>query len=138
MAQYYLDSSVGLRVLLGHSPSAAGWLDETTGSSDNRVSSSRVLRTEMTRALRRPDQPVERRTAVLDHVGTVPVDHAVLVEAEAIVPHVKTLDALLLASALRSGVEDIVVCAHDRAMMTVARTLGLETYDPVTDDPATA
>lgn len=138
MKHYYLDSSVGLRILLGHSPSAARWFDDVTAASDDVVISSRLLRTEMTRALRRLQEPLERRNAVLDHLGTLPIDHAVLVEAEAIVPHVKTLDAIHLASALRSGMEDIVVCTHDRAMTSVARQLGLDVHDPVTDDPLPA
>lgn len=135
MTQYYLDSSVGLRILLGHSAAAARWFDGTTASPHDGVISSRLLRVEMTRALRRLDERVQRRNVVLDHIGTVALDHAVLMEAEAIVPHVKTLDAIHLASALRSGVEDIVVCTHDRAMATVAQELGLEVLDPVTDDP---
>lgn len=138
MTQYYLDSSVGLRILLGHSPAAARWFDDTIGSSADLVISSRLLRTEMTRALRRLAEPLERRAEVLDHIGTLPLDHAVLVEAEAIVPHVRTLDAIHLASALRSGLEDIVVCTHDRAMTVVARQVGLDVYDPVTDDPLPA
>ena len=135
MTQYYLDSSVALRILLGHSPSAARWFDGITASPSDGMVSSRLLRTEMTRALRRLGQPLERRAAVLDHIGTIPLDHAVLVDAEAIVPPIKTLDAIHLGSALRSGVEDVVVCTHDVAMTTVARALGLEVYDPVTDDP---
>ena len=138
MTQYYLDSSVGLRILLGHSPAAARWFDDTIGSSADLVISSRLLRTEMTRALRRLAERLERRAEVLDHIGTLPLDHAVLVEAEAIVPHVRTLDAIHLASALRSGLEDIVVCTHDRAMTVVARQVGLDVYDPVTDDPLPA
>lgn len=135
MTQYYLDSSVGLRILLGHSPAAARWFDATAGSAEDGVVSSRLLRTEMTRALRRVGEPIERRSVVLDHLDTLPIDHAVLQEAEAIVPHVKTLDALHLASALRSGIDDIVICTHDRAMASVARQLGLDSHDPVTDDP---
>ena len=68
-------------------------------------------------------------------LGTVSLDHAVLQEAEAIVPHITTLDAIHLASVLRSGLEDVVVCTHDQAMSAVARLLGLEIHDPVTDDP---
>ncbi len=136
MTRYYLDSSVGLRILLGHSPAAARWFDDVTDAAEDEVISSRLLRTEMTRALRRLDQPIERRSAIVDHVATVPLDHAVLQEAEAIVPHVTTLDAVHLASALRSGDDDVVVCTHDRTMSTVARLLGLRVHDPVTDDPA--
>ncbi|GAB96225.1 hypothetical protein BJY21_004436 [Kineosphaera limosa] len=136
VTQYYLDSSVGLRILLGHSPAAARWFDSATGSPRDRVISSRLLRTEMTRALRRLGEPLETRRAVLDHVGIVPLDHAVLQEAEAIVPHLKSLDAIHLGSALRSGVEGIVIATHDRAMAVVAGELGLDVHDPVTDDSA--
>lgn len=136
MTQYYLDSSVGIRILLGQSPAAARWFDSVTRSPVDQAMSSRILRTEMTRALRRLGEPLERRNDVLDYVATVPLDHAVLQEAEAIVPHLKTLDAIHLASALRIGVEGIVVCTHDRAMASVARQLGLDVDDPVTDDPA--
>lgn len=135
MTWYYLDSSVALRILLGHSAAAALWFDATTASRDDGIIASRLLRTEMTRALRRVGEPVERRDEVLDHIGTVSLDHAVLQEAEAIVPHIKTLDAIHLASVLRSGLEDVVVCTHDQAMSAVARLLGLHIHDPVTDDP---
>ena len=100
--------------------------------------SSRILGTEMTRTLRRLGEPLELRHQVLDYVATVPLDHAVLQEAEAIIPHLKTLDAIHVASALRSGAEDLVICTHDRAMASVARQLGLDVEDPVTDDPAQA
>ena len=73
MTQYYLDSSVGVRILLGHSPAAAGWFDDITASTHDRVVSSRLLRTEMTRALRRLGEPLRRRDAVIDHVATVPL-----------------------------------------------------------------
>lgn len=138
MTDYYLDTSVGMRILLGHSPAAARWFDRTVASADDRVVSSRLLRTEMTRALRRLGHPIDRRGAVVDHVGTIALDHAVLQEAEAIVPHVRTLDALHLASALRSGVDAIVVTTHDTAMKSVAGLLGLAVHDPVSDDPAGA
>lgn len=137
MTAYYLDSSVGLRILLGHSPAAARWFDAVTASAGDAVISSRLLRTEMTRVLRRVGEHVARRDTVLDHVGVVPIDHAVLQDAEAIVPHVKTLDAIHLASALASGIDDIVICTHDHTTRAVARELGLRTTDPVSDDAAT-
>lgn len=135
MTVYYLDASVGLRILFHHSPAAAEWFDTISTDPGDLIVSSRILRTEVTRALRRTGQPLERRTEVLDYVGTVPVDHAVLQEAEALVPHLKTLDAIHLASALRSGVEDMVIATHDRTMANVARQLGFSLHDPVSDDP---
>lgn len=128
---YYLDSSVAVRIMLGHSPEAAGWFDRTTADPTSRIISSRLLRTEMTRVLRREGLSVLDRGKIIDYVGVVPVDHAVLNEAEAIISHIKTLDAIHLASALRSGLDNLTVVTHDQTMATVAEDLGFEVYDPV-------
>ena len=134
MTAYYLDTSVAIRTLFGQSPAATRWFEDIGESMQDTVISSRVLRTEMTRALRRVGYPLERRYEILDYVGLVPLDHAILQEAEAIVPQIKTLDAIHLASALRSGVEDLVIATHDRTMTTVAEELGFGVHVPVTDD----
>ncbi|MFC4376007.1 type II toxin-antitoxin system VapC family toxin [Nocardia halotolerans] len=130
MRSYYLDSSVAIRIILGHSPEAAEWFDTTAGGTD-RVLSSRLLRTEITRVLRREGLPVLDRDRIIDYVDIIPVDHAVLNEAEAIISHIRTLDAIHLASALRSGLEDLTVVTHDKNMATVAGHLGFAVYDPV-------
>ncbi|WP_264027884.1 type II toxin-antitoxin system VapC family toxin [Mycolicibacterium pyrenivorans] len=131
MRYHFLDSSVAVRILLGHSPPAAQWFDTTTGNGDDRIVSSRILRTEITRVLRREGLPVVDRDHVLDFVDTIPLDHAVLQEAEAIIPHVRTLDAIHLASALRSGLEDLVIVTHDATMKSVAAAIGFSIADPV-------
>jgi predicted nucleic acid-binding protein len=128
---HYIDSSVAVRIMLGHSASAAQWFDSTTGRDDDRVVSSRILRTEITRVLRRESLPVADRDQILDYVDTIPLDHAVLQEAEAIIPHIRTLDAIHLASALRSGLDDLVITTHDVAMKSVAMALGFRIADPV-------
>lgn len=64
MTVYYLDASVALRALLGHSPSAAAWIDQVTADSQHQLVSSRILRTELTRVLRREKLPVSRRSEV--------------------------------------------------------------------------
>ncbi|WP_206045735.1 type II toxin-antitoxin system VapC family toxin [Nocardia mangyaensis] len=131
MRAYYLDTSVAIRIMLGHSVDAARWFDETTADRESRILSSRLLRTEITRVLRREGLPVLDRSQIIDYIDVVPVDHAVLNEAEAITSHVKTLDAIHLASALRSGLEDLTVVTHDKTMATVAGHLGFAVYDPV-------
>ena len=131
VTHHYLDSSVAVRVMLGHSESAAQWFDSTTGRDDDRVVSSRILRTEITRVLRRENLPVTDRDQILDYVDTIPLDHSVLQEAEAIIPHIRTPDAIHLASALRSGLEDLVIVTHDAAMKSVAERIGFRITDPV-------
>lgn len=78
---------------------------------------SRILRTEPTRALRRECLPVKRREEILDVLTFVPVTEGVLAAAEAIEPHVKTLDAIHLGSVIAAGLDTTIV-THDAAMMS--------------------
>lgn len=131
MTYHYLDSSVAVRIVLAHSASAARWFDSTTGRDDDRVVSSRILRAEITRVLRREGLPVADRDQILDYIDTIPLDHAILQEAEAIIPRIRTLDAIHLASALRSGLDDLVITTHDVPTKSAAVTLGFRIADPV-------
>ena len=130
--RYLLDSSVAVRILLGHSPAAATWFADAAADPDVELLASRLLRTEVTRVLRREGLPVSRRDEVVDYVGTIPISDAILAEAEAIVPHVKTLDAIHLASLLHTGL-DATIVTHDANMRAVAELLGYSTVDPVAD-----
>ncbi len=130
MSVYYLDTSVAVSALLGHSPSAAAWFDATTARSEDSILSSRIARTELTRALRREGLPIVLRDQVLDYLELVPLTDGVLAEAEAITPHVKTLDAIHLASAISTGLDPIIV-THDQTMRAAADLLGCATLDPI-------
>ncbi|MQY28398.1 type II toxin-antitoxin system VapC family toxin [Nocardia aurantia] len=131
MTDYYLDSSVALRIILGHSTEAGAWFDGVIADEADRVISSRLLRTEITRVLRRENLPVANRDKILEYVYTVPVDHAVLHEAESIISHIHTLDAIHLASALRCGLDELIIVTHDKDMSEVAERLGFPVHDPV-------
>lgn len=130
MSVYYLDTSVAPRALLGHSPSAAAWIDHTTADDQNTVVSSRILRTELTRVLRREGLPVARRDELLDVLALVPVTEGVLAAAESIERHIKTLDAIHLGSVIAAGL-DATIVSHDATMLAVATALGYRTHDPV-------
>jgi predicted nucleic acid-binding protein len=129
---FYLDTSVALRGLLGHSPSAASWIDHATATPEHNLVSSRILRTELTRVLRREGLPVNRRDDILYVLALVPVTEGVLAAAEAIEPHVKTLDAIHLGSVIAAGL-DATIVSHDAAMISAATSLGYRTFDPVTE-----
>ena len=129
VTRFYLDTSVAVHALRG-TPSAEAWFDTVTGDPDSDLVSSRILRTELTRVLRRDRRPLVDRDLVLDHLGTVPVTESILTTAESITDHVKTLDAIHLATALAVG-GDTVVVSHDANVKRVARVLGLDTHDPV-------
>ena len=131
MVSYYLlDTSVAVRLLYGQSSKAAAWFDDATGDDDSMVLASRLLKTELTRVLRRDELPVQRRDAILDHVYLIPMTEGILAEAEAILPHIKTLDAIHLASLIHTGL-DAVVVTHDANLRHVATLIGYETLDPV-------
>lgn len=130
MTTFYLDTSVALRALLGHSPSAAAWIDQVTADEEHTVVSSRILRTELTRVLLREGLPVTRRDEVMDVLSLVPITEGVLAAAEAIQPHVKTLDAIHIGSVIAAGL-DAVIVSHDTSMLAAATALGYQTFDPV-------
>lgn len=72
---------MAFRALLGHSPSAALWIDKVTQDEAHRVVSSRILRTELTPVLRREGLPVARRDELLDVMALVPVTEGVMAAA---------------------------------------------------------
>lgn len=132
MVRYVLlDTSVAVRILYGQSPSAAAWFDAQVAEPDVMVLASRLLRTELTRVLRRDGRPVLLRDQIIDYVYTIPLTEATLTEAEAIVPHLKTLDSIHLASLIGTGL-DATVATHDERMKSVAQQIGYNTIDPVT------
>ncbi|MCK0111968.1 PIN domain-containing protein [Ornithinimicrobium sp. F0845] len=92
--------------------------------------SSRLLRTEVIRVLRRDDRPLVEGNPLLDRVGLVAITSETHTVAESIERHVKTLDALHLATALLVG-ESLTVATHDATMQTVAEHLGLPVTDPL-------
>lgn len=130
MSDYYLDSSVALRALLGHSPKAAAWLQDVDADPESKIVSSRILQTEIIRVLRREDLSPARRTWIMAGVSMVPLTEPILRAAEGIAMHIKTLDAIHLASALATGL-DLVVVTHDSQMKVVAEDLGFDVHDPV-------
>lgn len=128
MGIVYLDSSVALRAILDvpERLRLLGWLDEP----DTDLVSSRLLRTEVIRVLRRDQRPFSDADPLLSRVGMFDITRETHAVAESIERHVRTLDALHLATALLIG-ESVTVATHDITMKLVAEHLGLGTVDPV-------
>lgn len=128
MGIVYLDSSVALRTILDvpERVRLQEWM-QTPGAN---FVSSRLLRTEVVRVLRRDERPLTDGTPLLDRVGMFDITRETHVIAESIERHIKTLDALHLATALLIG-EPVIVASHDATMKSVAEHLGLATTDPV-------
>lgn len=124
----YLDSSVALRTIL-NVPERERLQSWMAGAGTVFIS-SRLLRTEVIRVLRREGRPHGDSTPLLDRVGLLDITPQTHTVAESIERHVKTLDALHLATALLVG-EPVTVATHDAVMRSAAESLGLLAIDPV-------
>lgn len=124
----YLDSSVALRTILDvpERLRLQSWMD----AADADFVSSRLLQTEVVRVLRRDARPLSDAKPLLSRVGLFDVSRETHAVAESIERHVKTLDALHLATALLIG-ESVTVASHDAMMTAAAEHLGFGTVDPV-------
>jgi len=129
---HYLDTSVILRIILGHSESAAVWFDARLHEGD-RLATSRLAVLETVRVLRRESLDTGLGNDFFGQMTLLSVDDALLEDAGEIGPHVKSLDALHLASALRIGTDYVAVVTHDTNMLRTAAELGFTVHDPVTD-----
>lgn len=128
--RWYVDASFALHALLpGGDARARRWLDATTSAGEG-IFSSTLLQLELVRVLRREGLDVSMARPVLDRVNLVSIDDGILRFAAAIEAHVKSLDAIHLATCglLGSG---ITVVTHDENMAQVAASLGLEATDPL-------
>ena len=67
---------------------------------------------------------------LLRYVGVAPITDAVFSIAEAIPQHLRSLDAIHLATALQLG-SAVTVVSHDSQMLAVAQDLGLVICDPL-------
>lgn len=128
MGIVYLDSSVALRTILDvpERLRLQEWIDEPGAD----FVSSRLLRTEVIRVLRRDQRPTSDAEPLLTRVGLFDITRETHTVAESMERHVRTLDALHLATALLIG-DSVTVATHDVTMKTVAEHLGLDTVDPV-------
>lgn len=126
---WYLDTSLALHALLPTGDGrAAAWLDQANLAGS--LFSSTLLELEIIRALRRERLAVERAGEVLDRVNLVSIDDGVLRAAAAIEPHVRSSDAIHLATCALLGA-NAELATHDARMREVAYALGRSAIDPL-------
>lgn len=125
---FYIDSSVALRAILEvpEKEAVQNWLSQP----DVLYVSSRLLKTEVLRTLRREKIPLFYAAPLLSRVGLIEITSEIHTIAESFETHIKTLDALHVATALTLGGE-ATVATHDRNMKHVASHLGLPVIDPI-------
>ena len=129
MTTFYLDTSVAVHALFG-TATAQSWFDSVTADEKSQLVSSRILRTELIRVLRREGRDLAERDLILVHVSGVRLTEAILTSAEATTAHLRTLDSIHLASALTAGAQT-VVATHDRGLKAACGSAGLAWIDPV-------
>jgi predicted nucleic acid-binding protein len=132
---HYIDSSVAAHAILPGGDSAArAWIDGAVAAGAGLVS-SRLLRLELARLVRRERLETSLVEEVVARIDLVEVSRRAVDFAETIRPHVKALDALHLATAWLLD-PALTLATHDRAMASAAAELGLATFDPLAP-PAT-
>lgn len=130
MTRWYLDASVALHALLpGGDPRARKWLNDVKAAGEE-IYSSTLLHLELSRVLRRENHNPAFANAITDRINQFSIDDGVLAFASAIGPHIKSLDAIHLASACLLA-KGITLVTHDATMASVGTTLGLAVFDPI-------
>ncbi|MDR1152538.1 MAG: PIN domain-containing protein [Bifidobacteriaceae bacterium] len=123
----YLDTSVLAHAMLGTDPAAA-WFAAV--STDRDLMSSTLLRLETTRLLRRESLSPSLAEPYLRRVALVSINDHTLHVAGTLMPHIKTLDSIHLATLLLAD-PDATLATHDATMASVARGLGIDIVDPL-------
>lgn len=129
---WYLDSSVALHaVLTGGDPKAQTWIESSYGINGG-IYSSTLLHLEMSRVLKRERLDLAVARPVLDRVSLISLDDGIVSVAAAFEVHMKSLDAIHLATSSLLGF-GVTVVTHDEQMKSAAKHLGIETFDPLLD-----
>lgn len=127
---WYLDTSVALHAVLPWGdPRARAWLQSFDGT-DAGLCSSSLLQLEMVLVLRRERLDTGYARLVLDRLDLISIDDGVLRFAAAIEPHIKSLDAIHLATCSLLG-NAVTVVTHDVNMAEIAAGLGFDIIDPL-------
>jgi uncharacterized protein len=122
MTGVYLDTSGAVKLLVEEAESAA--LADYLEQGDVETMSCLLLETEMRRFAIRHVLPQTEVTAILDAISLYDMPHSLYYEAGILSgQHLRSLDALHLAAAVRLGAD--VVVSYDGPMLQAAADIGL-------------
>lgn len=128
MSRWYIDTSAALKLLVEESESAA--LARIIAAEHPDLVACSLLETELRRAVTKyPGLGQSDVVALLDGVSMFDVPPSLFREA-GLLPgeHLRSLDALHLAAALRLGVDMLV--AYDHRLIASARVVGVPVISP--------
>ncbi|TPG29881.1 type II toxin-antitoxin system VapC family toxin [Mycolicibacterium hodleri] len=127
----YLDTSALVKLVVKEPESVPlqAFLD---ASSDDSLFTAALSRTELLRAVSRIGEiATAEARALLDAVDTVALTRSLLDNAGLLGPsHLRSLDAIHLAAAMRAGTELRSVITYDVRMADAAERLGMQTSAP--------
>lgn len=125
----YLDTSAAAKLLV-EEPESAGLALYLDGlDAQENIMSSALLETELRRFGTRIDISQSAVTELLARVGLIEPDRSLFLEAGLLPgPHLRSLDALHLATAIRLDAGTVV--AYDRRLLEAARRLGVNAVSP--------
>lgn len=132
MSAIYLDTSAALKqlVLEQFSSELVEYLVRSAGAG-LAITSSVLLDVELSRvAVREGLDPGEHVAPVLGPVSRRQITRRVVAAASAIPFHVRSLDAIHLATAAALGTDLVAVVTYDKQMLRAAELLGLPTASP--------
>lgn len=130
MTSLYLDTSVALLAVLERpDPAVRAWLDDQRRSGAL-LASSKLLHLELARVLRREALDPARARFVLQRCELLGISDTVLQVAAGIEAHVKSLDAIHLATAAMLPAP-VTMVTKDRRLGEVAESLNIMCLDPV-------
>lgn len=127
----YLDTSAAAKLVQQEreSQALAVWLTERIGRP---LVSSALLYPELVRAVsRHRPHLADRAVALAQRIMTVPIATDIVISAATVGnPHVRTLDALHLATAVAIGAELSAFVTYDKRLAAAAEQVGLRVFAP--------
>lgn len=128
MIRWYLETSAALKLIIDEAESDA--MSAAIAAAQPNLLACWLLETEMRRTVaRHPQISQELVTDVLEEIDLVGVPSALFRQASYLPgPHLRSLDALHVAAALRADVD--VLVTYDLRVAESARSLGLRVLSP--------
>lgn len=132
MIHWYFDSSVVLHVILPWGDLRADNWTASAIKPGNAFFASTLLQLEVVRVLRREKLELSLSHALFNQINFLSIDNNVLQVAANIEPHIKSLDAIHLATCILMEKAPTIV-SHDNNLKKVATQLGFKVFDPLAD-----
>ena len=128
----YVDTSAAMKLVIeeGESATLAEHLEKGRADRGDRLVSSLLLHTELHCAAGRRAGQIDPRavTDVLSAISLIDVERSDLLTAPLLPGHLRSSDAIHLATALRAGADEMVV--YDVELGAAAQTAGIEVARP--------